>query len=95
MARATHGVHTGKWYWECTVLPPALPNGHCRLGWTKPTGAIQAPVGYDESSFAYRDLAGSRITQSRRHDGYGAPYSPGDVIGMYIHVSPLGHEEAW
>lgn len=48
-------------YWECTVLPPETREGHCRLGWSLPTGSLQAPVGYDKSSYAYRDIAGSKV----------------------------------
>ncbi|CAM9910014.1 unnamed protein product, partial [Sphacelaria rigidula] len=48
-------------YWECTVLPPETPQGHCRLGWSRRTGSLQAPVGYDKYSYAYRDIAGSKV----------------------------------
>lgn len=48
-------------YWECTVLPPHTKEGHCRLGWSLSTGSLQGPVGYDKSSYAYRDIAGSKV----------------------------------
>ncbi|CAM9827553.1 unnamed protein product [Choristocarpus tenellus] len=94
MARATHGVSNGVWYWECSVLEPDMPGGHCRLGWTLQTGNLQAPVGYDKSSYAYRDISGSKVHESLRTDNYGEAWGPGDVIGFLISVTPLGQEEA-
>ncbi|KAG5175653.1 concanavalin A-like lectin/glucanase domain-containing protein, partial [Tribonema minus] len=84
MVRATAGASEGAWYFEVLVLPPARADGHVRIGWSTGAGDLQAPVGYDRHSYAYRDLAGSRVHASLRHDGYGAPYGPGDVVGAQI-----------
>jgi len=43
-------------------------NGHVRIGFSMRTGDLQAPVGFDKWSYAYRDVSGSRIHQSRRED---------------------------
>ncbi len=48
--------------------------GHCRLGWSTKKGELQAPVGYDEHSLAYRDLEGSKVHKALRED-YGAPFA--------------------
>lgn len=48
-------------FWECTVLPPETKEGRCRLGWSLSTGSLQGPVGYDKSSYGYRDIAGSKV----------------------------------
>lgn len=53
-------------YWECTILPPETKEGHCRLGWSLSTGSLQGPVGYDKSSYAYRDIAGSKVSDRCR-----------------------------
>jgi hypothetical protein len=37
----------------------------CRLGWSTEKGDLQAPVGYDGFSFAYRDKEGTIFHQSR------------------------------
>jgi hypothetical protein len=65
MVRATHGVHNGAYYWECEVLtPPVTENredAHIRIGWSTRQGELQAPVGYDKFSYAYRDIAGQLL----------------------------------
>lgn len=62
--------------------------GHVRIGWSKPAGELQAPVGYDASSYAVRDQLGSRIHQSRREDKWGGSgFGPGDVVGFVICLS--------
>lgn len=87
MARATHGVHNGSYFWEVQILPPIAPHAkgtHIRLGWSTRLAELQAPVGYDKHSFAYRDMAGSRVHNSVRIDGYGEAYGPGDIVGCYL-----------
>ena len=56
MVRATHGVGSGSWYFEVRVNTPLNgEDGHTRLGWCTDMGELQAPVGYDHNSYAYRD----------------------------------------
>lgn len=60
-------------------------NGHVRIGWSTRSGDLQAPVGYDASSYAIRDTGGSRIHKSRREDKWGGiDFGPGDVVGFAI-----------
>lgn len=48
---------------------------------------IRAPVGYDQHSYAVRDISGSRIHKSRREDKWGGhEFGAGDVIGCLICV---------
>lgn len=58
MVRATHGVHTGAYFFEVEILESKSANAHVRLGWSTRQGNLQAPCGYDKWSFAYRDIAG-------------------------------------
>ena len=58
MVRATHGVHRGSYYWELEVLQSG-PDSHIRVGWSTRQGELQGPVGFDQHSYAYRDVAGS------------------------------------
>ena len=70
MIRATHGVHSGPYYWECEILPPPSSSSvsgcgetstllpHVRVGWSTRFGQLNGPVGYDKHSYGYRDLAG-------------------------------------
>jgi hypothetical protein len=46
----------------------------CRLGWSQKQGDLQAPVGYDKWSYAYRDIDGSRVHESVREDGWAEGY---------------------
>jgi hypothetical protein len=66
MIRATHGVHNGAYYWECQIVPTSDSAAHVRLGWSTRQGELQAPVGYDRFSFAYRDISGPLSSLSNR-----------------------------
>jgi hypothetical protein len=46
---------------------------------------VQAPVGYDEFSYSYRDVSGTKFHKSIGTP-YGMGYAPGDVIGCLIHI---------
>lgn len=74
MVRATHGVHRGSYYYEVEILKPSetlienvtktgevLPTPHVRLGWSTKFGLLQAPVGFDQHSYGYRDEAGMKV----------------------------------
>ena len=84
MARASHGVSSGCWYWECAIAEDRRDDCHYRIGWATKKAPLQAPVGYDRWSFAYRDLQGSLVHASNRVDDYGEAYGPGDVVGCMI-----------
>lgn len=58
MIRATHGVHSGGYFWEAMILPSSHAEAHFRIGWSTRQGELQAPVGYDAYSYAYRDVSG-------------------------------------
>jgi len=93
MVRASHGVMRGVWYYEAYVISPLdLPNAHTRLGWSTEKGDLQAPVGYDQHSYAYRDIEGTIFHQSVGNK-YGEPYGVGDVIGFLISLPSKGSEE--
>lgn len=58
MVRATAGVHNGKYYWEAVIMDNPDKDAHVRLGWSLSKAELQAPVGYDRFSFAFRDVNG-------------------------------------
>lgn len=91
MVRATRGVTEGAWYFEILVKDLGA-TGHTRLGWSTWKGDLQAPVGFDANSYAFRDVDGSKVHQAIR-ESFGAPYFEGDVIGFYISL-PNGAEYA-
>lgn len=45
-------------------------------------------MGYDQHSYGYRDLEGSKVHQALP-EAYGAPFREGDVVGCLLHL-PLG-----
>ena len=62
-------------------------NGHLRIGWSTRLANLQAPVGYNQQSYAIRDIMGSRIHNSHRSDKWGGVgFYPGDVLGVFIYL---------
>ena len=55
MVRATRGVIEGAWYYEI-IIKALGKTGHTRLGWSTWKGDLQAPVGFDINSYAYRQV---------------------------------------
>lgn len=86
--RATHGFHEGTHYCEVSVEHLG-DTGHVRLGWSSRQAEINAPVGYDQHGFGYRDLEGSRVHKASR-EPYGEPYGEGDVLGLFMHLPEGG-----
>ena len=48
-----------------------------------------AQVGYNEHSYAYRDLEGSKVHRGLR-EPYGQAFAEGDVVGCLLHMPPGG-----
>lgn len=86
--RATHGTHEGTWYYEVTVRHLGS-TGHARVGWATRKAELQAPVGYDQHGYSYRDLEGTKVHKGLREE-YGEAYREGDVIGCLLHLPPGG-----
>lgn len=107
MARATHSVSYGRWYYEVELLSQP-GDSHIRIGWAQLhckspylflffyrqlLAVVQACVGYSKFSYGWRSLKGTAF-----HDGYGHTYSPpgfkqGDVLGCLIDLPDW--EEQW
>ncbi|EPS71080.1 hypothetical protein M569_03680, partial [Genlisea aurea] len=92
MVRATRGVSEGAWYFEISLVHLG-ETGHTRLGWSTEKGDLQAPVGYDENSYGYRDIDGSKVHKALREEYGSEGYKEGDVIGFYINL-PSGEAYA-
>ncbi|CAD5214371.1 unnamed protein product [Bursaphelenchus xylophilus] len=88
MARATHPVSRGRWYFEVEFVKQ--PNdSHIRIGWAQGCSPLQACVGYSKLSYGWRSLKGTAF-----HDGYGHTYAPpgykqGDILGCLIDLPDL------
>ena len=97
MTKATHGMDTGTWYFECRVVKgPGTGNNddtdaqnksNLRIGWAQISADLQTPCGYDTFGYSYRAEPASLF-----HDALGRPFGPGyregDVLGVMIHLPP-------
>jgi len=66
--------------------------GHARLGFGTYQSELQAPIGFDEFGFGYRDVDGSKVHKGVRSE-YGEGYKEGDVIGMVLHLPKVEEGE--
>lgn len=74
--RATHGVRTGKVYFEVAVKRA----GGCRVGWTTATSNLD--IGKDNQGFGY---GGAGFKSNRgKYEAYGGTFTAGDVIGAFL-----------
>ncbi|XP_063932522.1 uncharacterized protein LOC135144410 isoform X2 [Zophobas morio] len=54
----------GTWYYEVLFEKSESGAGHVRIGWAQEYANVQAPVGYDEFSYSYRDVSGTKFHKS-------------------------------
>ncbi|KIH42832.1 SPRY domain protein [Ancylostoma duodenale] len=89
VARATHAVSKGTWYFEVNFLKQP-EDSHIRIGWSQPLAVVQSCIGYNKLSYSWRSLKGTKF-----HDAIGKKYQfggykEGDVLGCLIHL-PHNH----
>ncbi|KAG8190783.1 hypothetical protein JTE90_005819 [Oedothorax gibbosus] len=85
MARATHGVNRGTWYFECTI--DDFPDGAAtRLGWSQALANLQGPLGYDKFSYSWRSRKGTKFHESKGKHYADESYGQGDTLGFLIHL---------
>ncbi|KAJ2719198.1 transcription factor, contains a PHD finger motif [Coemansia sp. Benny D115] len=92
MAKASHGVETGAWYFEVDVLAPVRPEFNLRIGWSQISGELHAPCGYDVFSYSVRAKPPTRFHVAIGSP-YGEEYGPGDTLGVLIYLPPLDSDE--
>jgi Set1/Ash2 histone methyltransferase complex subunit ASH2 len=79
---------------EENVSKPTPIGGHVRLGWSMRTGDLQAPVGYDKWSYGIRDIEGSILHCSMRHDNWGGEgFGADDVIGCALYFDEIDEND--
>ena len=78
-AQSSRGTHSGTWYFEINVVHLG-DTGHCRLGIGTQKQEIEAPCGYTDASYGYRDTDGSKVHKSLRQP-YAAGFREGDTVG--------------
>nr|CAG4644671.1 EOG090X03NS [Leptodora kindtii] len=87
MARATHYVNRGSWYWECTIeeMPDTAAT---RIGFAQSFGNLQAPLGYDKFGYSWRSRKGTAFHESiGKH--FSGGYGEGDVLGVLIELPEI------
>ncbi|VDN05610.1 unnamed protein product [Thelazia callipaeda] len=83
VARATHPVCHGTWYFE-VVFTAQPPGSHIRIGWSQAVAPVQACVGYTQLSYAWRSLKGTIFHHAKgKHYATGG-FKEGDVLGCLI-----------
>ena len=82
MTKCSHGVSTGKWYFEATISLEQ-PRSNVRMGWAQFLADPEAPVGFDEFGYGYISRCGRKVHSSRPKK-YGDSYQDGDTIGFLI-----------
>ena len=76
-ARASHGVTSGKYYFECTVRSG---KGVCRVGWSTITASLE--LGMDSRGYGYGGTA-MKCT-GNKFEKYGEKYGVGDCVGCLL-----------
>ncbi|KAJ2543706.1 transcription factor, contains a PHD finger motif, partial [Coemansia sp. RSA 1933] len=92
MAKASHGVESGAWYFEADILEPVRPEFNVRIGWSQISGELQAPCGYDVFSYSMRAKPSTRF-HAARGSFYGEDYGPGDTLGVLLYLPQLDDDE--
>lgn len=87
---ATHGVYHGTWYCEFNIVSLGK-TGHVRLGFCTKKVELQAPAGFDEHGYSFRDIEGSKVHNGRREPYALMDYKEGDTVGALIHLPEGGH----
>lgn len=80
-ARATHGVRSGIYYYECTITGPQ--NGIPRIGWS--TKAANLELGKDIHGYGYGGTG--KKSSNNNFEDYGQKYGPGDIIGCLLNIT--------
>eukprot|EP00892_Ulva_mutabilis_P001930 jgi/Ulvmu1/11738/UM008_0151.1 len=87
--QSNRGTFCGTWFFEIDIAYLGA-TGHSRLGVGTVKQEIDAPCGYTQASYGYRDVDGSKVTEGMRTP-YAAPYKQGDTVGVFLHLPEGGN----
>ncbi|PVU85478.1 hypothetical protein BB559_007004 [Furculomyces boomerangus] len=85
VAKGSHGVVTGTYYYEAKILEPLKPNWNLRIGWAQISADLQAPCGFDHYSYSMRMYPPTKFHGSVGHM-YGEALEVGDTLGVLIQL---------
>ncbi|KAH7698802.1 SPRY domain-containing protein, partial [Aphelenchoides avenae] len=93
VARATHSVAHGKWYFEVEFLHQPKESA-MRIGWGQALAVVQACLGYTKFSYSWRSLKGTAFHEAKGHHYDDGGYGQGDTLGCLIDLPALGEHDA-
>ncbi|KAJ1371970.1 hypothetical protein KIN20_034018 [Parelaphostrongylus tenuis] len=85
VARATHAVAKGTWYFEVNFLKQP-EDSHVRIGWSQPLAVVQSCIGYNKLSYSWRSLKGTKFHDAIGKKYHFGGYKEGDILGCLIHL---------
>ncbi|CAA19468.1 B30.2/SPRY domain-containing protein [Caenorhabditis elegans] len=85
MARASHGVSKGTWYFEVN-FDDQPDDSHIRIGWSQSYASLQACVGYNKFSYGWRSKHGTKFHEAKGKKYHFGGFKQGDVLGCLIHL---------
>ncbi|CAJ0565655.1 unnamed protein product, partial [Mesorhabditis spiculigera] len=85
VARASHSVAKGTWYFEVNFLKQP-GESHVRIGWSQPYAVLQACLGYTKFSYSWRSHKGTKFHEAHGKTYQLGGYQEGDVLGCLIHL---------
>lgn len=85
MALSTFGASEGLWRYQVEIVSLGY-NGHCRIGWSTARTRVDVPVGFDDQSFALRDIKGTKVSQSKVEE-FTRSFGEGDTVHCAIDLN--------
>uniref|UniRef100_A0A8R1HWG1 B30.2/SPRY domain-containing protein n=1 Tax=Caenorhabditis japonica TaxID=281687 RepID=A0A8R1HWG1_CAEJA len=85
MARASHGVSKGTWYFE-VYFDDQPDDSHVRIGWSQVHAPLQACVGYNKFSYGWRSKHGTKFHDAKGKKYHFGGFKQGDTLGCLIHL---------
>uniref|UniRef100_A0A914ES74 B30.2/SPRY domain-containing protein n=1 Tax=Acrobeloides nanus TaxID=290746 RepID=A0A914ES74_9BILA len=95
VARATHSVSHGKWYYEVEFYrqskeTSSSPEAHVRIGWAQAYSVLQACLGYTKFSYSWRSHKGTIFHEAKgKHYMNDGGFKEGDILGCLIDLPEL------
>eukprot|EP00020_Sapocribrum_chincoteaguense_P009651 CAMPEP_0170742362 /NCGR_PEP_ID=MMETSP0437-20130122/6703_1 /TAXON_ID=0 /ORGANISM="Sexangularia sp." /LENGTH=686 /DNA_ID=CAMNT_0011080977 /DNA_START=20 /DNA_END=2076 /DNA_ORIENTATION=- len=94
LARSSHPVIAGTYYYECTVTLSS-PKQHVRLGIATEKADNQAPVGYDGHGYGIRDMDGRLFHNARQVLPRTHAFHSGDVVGFLLKLPAVTSDKSY
>jgi hypothetical protein len=94
LARSSHPVIAGTYYYECTVNLTS-DRQHVRLGIATEKADNQAPVGYDGHGYGIRDTDGRLFHTARQILPRTHAFHSGDIVGFLLKLPAIESDKSY